>query len=33
MSLEEWKKLCNKAAKNDYDYLEIDRFAEIGEVR
>ena len=31
MNLEEWKKLCRKAWQNDYDYLQIDRFAKIGE--
>ena len=30
MNLEEWKELCRKAWQNDYGYLEIDRFAEIG---
>ena len=31
MNLEEWKQLCRKAWENDYDYLQIDRFAKIGE--
>ena len=25
MNLEEWKQLCRKAWKNEYDYLQIDR--------
>ena len=33
MHLEEWKQLCRKAWENDYDYLQIDRFAKIGEGR
>ena len=33
MNLEEWKQLCPKAWENDYDYLQIDRFAKIGEGR
>ena len=33
MSLEEWKKLFRKAWGNDYEYLQIDRFAKIGEGR
>ena len=33
MNLEEWKQLCRKAWENDYDYLQIDRFTKIGEVR
>ena len=32
-NLEEWKQLCRKAWENDYDYLQTDRFAEIGESR
>ena len=32
MSLEEWKSLCRKAWGIDYDYLQIDRFAKIGDV-
>ena len=31
MSLPKWKQLCRKAWENDYDYLQIDRFAKIGE--
>ena len=31
LNLEKWKELCHKAWENEYDYLEIDRFAEIGE--
>ena len=30
-NLEDWKQLCRKAWENDYDYLQIDRFAKIGE--
>ena len=33
MNLQEWKSLCRKAWENDYDYLQIDRFAKIGEDR
>ena len=33
MSLYEWKQPCRKAWENDYDYLQIDRFAKIGEVK
>ena len=33
MSLEEWKELCRKAWENEYDYLQIDRFAKIGNGR
>ena len=33
MNLEEWKDLCRKAWENDYDYLQIDRFAKIGRGR
>ena len=33
MNLEEWKQICRKAWENDYDYLQIDRFAKIGEGR
>ena len=32
-NLEERKSLCRKAWENDYDYLQIDRFAKIGEGR
>ena len=31
MNLYEWKQLCRKAWENDYDYLQTDRFAKIGE--
>ena len=31
MNLEEWKQLCPKAWEKDYDYLQIDRMAKIGE--
>ena len=33
MNLEEWKQLRRKACGNDYKYLQIDRFAKIGEGR
>ena len=33
MNLEEWKQLCRKSWENDYDYLQIDRFAKIGNGR
>ena len=33
MKLEEWKQLCRKSWENDYDYLQIDRFAKIGNGR
>ena len=33
MNLEEWKQLCRKAWENDYEYLQIDRFAKIGNGR
>ena len=33
MNLDEWKQLCRKAWENDYDYLQIDRFAKIGNGR
>ena len=33
MNLEEWKQLCRKAWENDYDYLQIDRSAKIGNGR
>ena len=33
MILEEWRQLCAKACENDYDYLQKDRFAKLGEVR
>ena len=33
MNLEEWKQLCRKAWENDYDYLQIDRFAKTGNGR
>ena len=32
-NLEEWKQLCREAWENDYDYLQIDRFAKNGEGR
>ena len=33
MNLKEWKMLCRKSWEIDYDYLQIDRFAKIGEGR
>ena len=33
MNLEEWKKLCFKAWKKDYEYSQIGRFAKTGEGR
>ena len=33
MNLDEWKQLCRKAWENDYDYLQMDRFAKIGNGR
>ena len=33
MNLEEWRQLCRKAWENDYDFLQIDRFAKIGNGR
>ena len=30
MNVEEWKQLSCKACENDYDFLQIDRFAKIG---
>ena len=29
MNLQEWKQLCGKAWEEDYEYLQIDRFAKI----
>ena len=29
--LQEWKSLCRKAWENDYEYLQIDKLAKIGE--
>ena len=31
MNLEEWKQFSRKARETDYEYLQIDRFAKIGE--
>ena len=31
MGLKEWKQLCRKAWEKEYDYLQTDRFAKIGE--
>ena len=31
INLKEWKQLCRKAWENDYENLQIDRFAKIGE--
>ena len=33
MKIEKWKKHCRMAWENDYDYLQIDRFAKIEEGR
>ena len=33
INLEEWKQLCRKPWENDYDYLQIDRLAKIGNGR
>ena len=33
MNLVEWKHFCRKARENDYEYLQIDRFAKIGKGR
>ena len=33
MNLQEWKQLCRKAWESDYDFLQIDRFAKIGQGR
>ena len=33
MDLEQWKQLCRKAWENEYEFLQIDRFAKIGEGR
>ena len=33
MNLDEWKQLGRKAWENNYDYLQIDRFAKIGNGR
>ena len=33
MNSNEWKQLCRKAWENDYDFLQIDRFAKLGEGR
>ena len=33
MNFEEWKSLCRKSWKNDFDYLQIDRFAKIEQGR
>ena len=30
MNLEEWKKLCRNAWRNNYEYLQLDRFAKLG---
>ena len=30
MNLEEWNQFCRKAWENDYDYLQVHRFAKIG---
>ena len=33
MNLEEWKQLCRRALENDFEMLQIDKFARIGQVR
>ena len=33
MNLEEWKQLYRRAWENDYDYLQLNRFAKIGRGR
>ena len=33
MNLKEWKSLCCKAWENEYDFLQIDIFAKVGEGR
>ena len=33
MNLEEWKLRCRDAWENDYEYLQIDRFAKKGNGR
>ena len=33
MNLEEWKQLCHKAWKNECVFLQLDRFARVGEGR
>ena len=33
LNLEEWKQLCRKCWENEYDYLQIDIFAKIGQGR
>ena len=33
MNLDEWKSLCRNAWENECEYLQIDRFAKIGEGR
>ena len=33
MYLEEWKQLCRRAWKNEYDFLHVDTFSEIREGR
>ena len=33
MNLEEWKQFCRKAWENQFDYLQIDRIAKIGNGR
>ena len=32
-NLKEWKELCRNAWRNYYDYIQMDRFAKIGERR
>ena len=33
MNLDQWKQLCRKTWENDYDYLQMDRFAKIEQGR
>ena len=33
MNSKEWNRLCRKAWESDYEYLQIDRFAKVGEGR
>ena len=33
MNLQEWKQLCRKGWENDYDYLQMYRFAKVREGR
>ena len=31
MNLEEWKQLCRRAWEKDYEYLQLDSFAKLGD--